>query len=72
MYNIIKQETFMLRAILIKTIYDSLDHATVRGFAHQGYAACLWYRLDLGDDYSMVEKQICGGTKRWLLENHKY
>jgi hypothetical protein len=75
-YDITKeqgQRRFTLRAVLMWTIHDFPGYATVGGFSHQGYATCPWYGPNLGAEHSQeLGKQIYGGTRRWLPQNHMY
>jgi hypothetical protein len=75
-YDITKeqgQRTFNLRVVLLWTIHDFSSYGTVGGFSHQGYALCPWCRPDLGAYYlTELGKQMYGGTRRWLPEDHLY
>ena len=46
--KIIGFHAFMLHVVLRWTIYDFLRYGTLGGFAHQGYADCLWCGPELG------------------------
>jgi hypothetical protein len=64
---------FTVQGVLLWTIHDFLGYGTVGGFAHQGYDACLWCRLELGAQYSIeLGKQTYSGTRWWLASDHKY
>ena len=64
---------FMFCSVLLWTIHDFSIYGTVGGFAHQGYAGCLWCELELEAEYYMkLNKQTYGRTRRWLSESHKY
>jgi hypothetical protein len=64
---------FILHVVLLWIIHDFSRYGIVGGFAHQGYAGCLWCGLELGAGHSVeLGKQTYGGIRRWILENHKY
>jgi hypothetical protein len=45
----------------------------VGGFAHQGYAGCPYCGPKLGVEHSTeLGKQLYGGTRHWLDQNHPY
>jgi hypothetical protein len=64
---------FNLRAMLLWTIHDFPEYATVGGFAHQGYVGCSWCGSELGAEYFVeLGKQTYRGTRCWLPEHHAY
>ena len=46
-----KSQAFQLRAMLLWTIHNFPGYGTVGGFSHQGYAACPWCGMNLGDEH---------------------
>jgi hypothetical protein len=57
--------------MLIWTIHDFPGYGTVGGFAHQGFAACLWCGEELGGEHSTkLRKQTYGGCRRWLPSSY--
>jgi hypothetical protein len=75
-YDVTKElghRTFTLHAVLMWTIHDFPEYATVGGFSYQGYAACPWCGPNLSAEHSLeLGKQTYAGTRRWLPENHIY
>jgi hypothetical protein len=75
-YDILKDvgsREFTLRGVLLWTIHDYPGYGTVGGFAHQGYAGCPYCGPQLGAEHSTeLGKQLYGGTRRWLDQNHTF